>query len=193
MKQLVLILFGPPGCGKGTQAENVVQQYGLLHISTGDLLRDEIAAQTDLGKEAKKHMDLGELVPDEVVMKMISEYIAANSDAPGFLFDGFPRTNAQAEFLTALLQEKLIELIGLITLDVPEDLLVERLVQRGIEKGRTDDTPEVIRDRLKTYATKTMPVLEYYTSIGKKIVSLDGVGHVKVVFARIVSALNEMM
>ena len=162
-----LVLFGPPGSGKGTQSENIVTTYGLQHISTGDLLRDEVSRHTPLGTEAQKYMDQGMLVPDEVVIGMISGKIDDAPDARGFVFDGFPRTRPQAEALDKLLEFKQTKIHLVLALEVPEPELVKRLVSRGITSGRSDDTEEVIAKRIKEYHAKTQPVANYYNEQGK--------------------------
>jgi adenylate kinase len=162
-----LILFGPPGSGKGTQSETITRVYQLQHISTGDLLRDEVSRQTPLGVEAKRYMDQGLLVPDEVVIGMISSKIDEKPDARGFIFDGFPRTKAQAEALDKLMEFKNTEIHIVLSLEVPEEELKRRLIGRGITSGRSDDNEEVILKRIKEYHSKTAPVAEYYDSFGK--------------------------
>jgi adenylate kinase len=162
-----LVLFGPPGSGKGTQSANIVRNFTLLHISTGDLLRAEIAHGTPLGVEAKKYMDQGLLVPDEVVIGMISSKIEGNPNARGFVFDGFPRTTAQAEALDKLLEFKGTQIHLVLSLEVPEGELVRRLVERGATSGRADDTEEVITKRIKEYHSKTELVAQYYGLQGK--------------------------
>jgi len=162
-----LILFGPPGSGKGTQSANIVQAYHLQHISTGDLLRSEVSRQTPLGVDAQKYMDQGLLVPDEVVIGMISNKIDENPDARGFIFDGFPRTRAQAEALDKLLELKKTQIHLVLALEVPEEDLIKRLVGRGATSGRSDDTEEVITKRIKEYHAKTEPVAGYYHAFGK--------------------------
>ncbi len=162
-----LVLFGPPGSGKGTQSENIVKSYKLLHISTGDLLRDEVSRHTPLGTEAKKYMDQGMLVPDEVVIGMISGKIDDAPDARGFVFDGFPRTRPQAEALDKLLEFKNTQIHLVLSLEVPEPDLIKRLVGRGATSGRSDDTEEVITKRIKEYHLKTQPVAHYYNEQGK--------------------------
>ncbi len=162
-----LILFGPPGSGKGTQSANVVKSYRLHHISTGDLLRDEVSRQTPLGIEAKKFMDQGLLVPDEVVIGMISSKIDETPNARGFIFDGFPRTKAQAEALDKLLEFKNTEIHLVLSLEVPEHDLVTRLLGRGAVSGRSDDNEEVIAKRIKEYYAKTEPVADHYNAQGK--------------------------
>ncbi len=156
-----LILFGPPGSGKGTQSEKLISKYGLKHLSTGDLLRSEISRQTPLGMEAKNFMDKGQLVPDEVVIGMISSALDENAEAKGFLFDGFPRTSAQAEALDNLLELKKTNIAVMLALDVSEDELVKRLLKRGETSGRSDDSNEqVIRARIVEYRTKTEAVAD---------------------------------
>src|SRR5687768_12937762 len=162
-----LILFGPPGSGKGTQSQNILDTYNLQHVSTGDLLRDEVNARTPLGVEAKKFMDQGMLVPDEVVIGMISSKIDENQHARGFIFDGFPRTKAQAEALDKLLEFKNTAISLVLALEVPETDLVTRLIGRGMSSGRSDDNEEVIAKRIKEYYAKTEPVAGYYDAQGK--------------------------
>lgn len=162
-----LVLFGPPGSGKGTQSANILKTYNLQHISTGDLLRDEVTRQTPLGVEAKKFMDQGMLVPDEVVIGMISSKIDENQHARGFIFDGFPRTKAQAEALDKLLEFKNTEISLVLSLEVPEQELVTRLLGRGATSGRSDDNEEIIAKRIKEYYAKTEPVAGYYDAQGK--------------------------
>jgi adenylate kinase len=180
-----LILFGPPGSGKGTQSEKLIAKYGLKHLSTGDLLRSEIAQQTALGLEAKKIMDKGQLVPDEVVIGMISSSLDANAGAKGFLFDGFPRTAAQAEALDKLLELKNTSIGIMLALDVTEEELVKRLLKRGQTSDRSDDTNEnVIRERIAVYHSKTSAVADYYKTFDK-VVLLKGEGTVDEIFNRI--------
>ena len=162
-----LVLFGAPGSGKGTQSEQIVATYQLDHISTGDLLRDEVSRHTPLGTEAKKYMDQGMLVPDEVVIGMISSRIDENPDSRGFVFDGFPRTRMQAEALDKLLEFKNTQIHLVLALDVPEAELIKRLLGRGETSGRSDDTQEVIAKRIKEYEQKTQPVASYYYDHGK--------------------------
>lgn len=187
---LNLVLFGPPGAGKGTQSKKLIEKYDLIHLSTGDLLRGEIAQGTALGLEAKKLMDDGKLVPDEVVIGMISNKLDANKEAKGFIFDGFPRTVAQAEALDQLLESKQSAISGMIALEVGDDELERRLLERGKESGRPDDAnPEVIRKRIKEYNDKTAPVAGFYQQ-QDKFTSINGVGSVDEIFDDIVS-VNE--
>lgn len=178
-----LILFGPPGSGKGTQSEKLIEKYGLLHLSTGNLLREEIANQTKLGLEAKSFMDKGQLVPDAVVIGMIGSALDANPQSKGFLFDGFPRTVAQAEALDTLLAGKASSIAIVLALEVDREELVKRLLNRGKSSGRSDDTDEgIIRARLVEYENKTAPVAGYYAQFGK-VVSVKGVGSIDDIFA----------
>ena len=185
-----LILFGPPGSGKGTQSEKLIAKYGLKHLSTGDLLRSEIAQETALGLEAKKLMDKGQLVPDEVVIGMISSALEANPAAKGFLFDGFPRTAAQAEALDKLLELKKTDIKVMLALEVREEELVRRLLKRGETSSRSDDTNEsVIRQRIAVYHSKTAAVADYYNTFGKAVY-LKGEGTIDEIFGRIAEEID---
>ena len=185
-----LILFGPPGSGKGTQSEKLIARYGLKHLSTGDLLRSEIAAQTPLGMAAKSIMDKGQLVPDEVVIEMINSALENNPQARGFLFDGFPRTTAQAEALDKLLSQKETEIAVVLALQVSKEELVSRLVNRGKTSGRSDDTNEVIiRSRIEEYEKKTAVVAEYYQKFGK-VVLVKGEGTIDEIFDVLCSEID---
>jgi adenylate kinase len=165
---LNIVLFGPPGSGKGTQSEHLIKQFELIHLSTGDILRVEIAAQTELGVEAQKRMDKGELVPDEVVISMISKIIEKNKNAKGFIFDGFPRTQAQAEALDEMLLVHSTKVDLLVMLDVDEEVLKKRLILRGEKSGRADDVNiEIITNRINVYRSLTKPVSKYYKKQGK--------------------------
>jgi adenylate kinase len=187
---LNLVLFGPPGAGKGTQSQKLIEKYGLIHLSTGDLLRGEISQGTALGMEAKKLMDHGTLVPDEVVIGMISNKLDANKDAKGFIFDGFPRTVAQATALDSLLETKDSAISGMIALEVNDDELEHRLLLRGKDSGRPDDAnPEVIRKRIKEYNDKTAPVAEFYKN-QNKFKSINGIGSVNEIFDVICAVIN---
>lgn len=186
-----LILFGPPGSGKGTQSEKLIARYGLKHLSTGDLLRSEIAQQTPLGLEAKKIMDKGQLVPDEVVIGMISSALDGNPDAKGFLFDGFPRTDKQAAALDNLLNLKKTSIAVMLALDVTEEELVKRLVKRGETSGRSDDNNEgVIRARIAEYHSKTAAVADYYKKFDK-VVMVKGEGGVDDIFGGLCKEIDE--
>lgn len=180
-----LILFGPPGSGKGTQSEKIIAKYNLLHLSTGDLLRAQISAGTPLGLEAKSIMEKGQLVPDNVVIGMINDVMAYNKDAQGFLFDGFPRTVAQAEALDQLLKENGEKVNLMISLKVDEEELVKRLLNRGLTSGRPDDrNEEVVRDRIKEYNNKTTAVADYYKQFGK-VDEIVGIGSIEEIFDNI--------
>ena len=188
-----LILFGPPGSGKGTQSEKLVEKYGLVHLSTGNLLREEIAGKTPLGMEAKNFMDKGQLVPDEVVIGMIDNSLDHHKDAIGFLFDGFPRTVAQAEALDKLLELKANTISLVLALEVSEEELVKRLLNRGKTSGRSDDTNEaVIRRRFAVYSQETEPVAVHYKK-DKKFQSIKGEGSVDDIFNAICAAIDKKM
>ena len=177
-----IILFGPPGSGKGTQSEKLIDKYGLIHLSTGNLLREEISNKTKLGLEAKQFMDNGQLVPDSVVIGMIRSAIGSNPDARGFLFDGFPRTVAQSEALDELLAENHAEINLVLALQVGEDELIGRLLNRGKTSGRSDDVnEEVIRARIVEYENKTSPVAGYYDQFDK-VVRIKGEGDIDEIF-----------
>ena len=177
-----LILFGPPGSGKGTQSEKIVEKFGLIHLSTGNLLRQEIADKTPLGLQAKNFMDKGQLVPDEVVIGMIDSCLEKHANAKGFLFDGFPRTVAQAGALDKLLALKKTSITKVIALDVVEEELVKRLLKRGETSGRSDDTNEaVIRKRFAVYKDETEPVADYYKQQDKFEI-IQGIGSVDEIF-----------
>jgi len=178
-----LILFGPPGSGKGTQSENIIANYGLQHLSTGNLLRTEITNQTTLGLQAKQLMDQGQLVPDEVVIGMVGNFMDAHPEAKGFLFDGFPRTTAQCVALDALLKQKANEINVVLALEVSEEELVKRLLGRGATSGRSDDINEtIIRARIKEYHDKTTAVATYYQQFNK-VVHVKGEGTVESIYA----------
>jgi len=177
-----LILFGPPGSGKGTQSERLISKYGLKHLSTGDLLRSEISGQTPLGLAAKSYMDKGQLVPDEVVIEMISSALDNNPQAHGFLFDGFPRTTAQAEALDKLLTQKGTSIAIVLALQVSQHELVKRLLNRGLTSGRSDDVnEEIIAARIAEYEKKTAAVADHYRKYDK-VVYVHGEGDVDEIF-----------
>lgn len=185
-----LILFGPPGSGKGTQSEKLIEKYGWIHLSTGNLLREEIAQQTKLGLEAKSIMDKGQLVPDSVVIGMIRSALDANPLAKGFLFDGFPRTVAQAEALDQLLAEKNTSISLVLALEVGLEELVGRLLNRGKTSGRSDDTNEsIIRARIVEYENKTAPVAGHYEQFGK-VKRVKGEGSIDDIFGAISSHIE---
>lgn len=188
-----IILFGPPGSGKGTQSERLISKYGFKHLSTGDLLRSEIAKQTPLGIEAKNFMDKGHLVPDEVVIGMISSALDNHPDVIGFLFDGFPRTEAQSEALDKLLKLKDSGIGVMLALDVSEEELVKRLLNRGLTSGRSDDTnEEIIRNRITEYNNKTSAVADYYKQFDK-VVYVKGEGSVDEIFDALCSEIDQRL
>ncbi len=188
-----LILFGPPGSGKGTQSEQLIERYGLKHISTGDLLRSEISRQTALGLEAMKFMDKGQLVPDEVVIGMISSALDENPAAKGFLFDGFPRTAAQAEALDKLLELKKSAIAVMLALDVSDEELVKRLEKRGETSGRSDDSnQQVIKARIVEYNNKTAPVADYYRKFNK-VVMIKGEGSINEIFDSLCAEIDKRL
>lgn len=188
-KMLNLVLFGPPGAGKGTQSENLINKYGLVHLSTGDILRSEISRGTELGRKAKEVMDRGELVSDAIVIGMIESKLDENSTAKGFIFDGFPRTAAQAMALDDLLQKKGTGISAMLALEVNDEELVKRLLLRGQDSGRADDrNEEIIRRRIEEYNNKTLPLKNYYNEQGK-FHSIDGIGSIDEIFAALVSRI----
>lgn len=185
-----LILFGPPGSGKGTQSEKLVSRYGLKHLSTGDILRSEISQQSPLGKAARSYMDKGQLVPDELVIEMIDSALDNNPQARGFLFDGFPRTTAQAEALDKLLRSKNSEISVVLALEVSREELIKRILNRGVTSGRSDDGDEnIIRSRISEYETKTAAVAGYYDQFGK-VVHIKGEGSIEEIFDALCSAID---
>ena len=186
-----LILFGPPGSGKGTQSEKLVEKYKLVHLSTGNLLRSEIAEKTPLGIEAKHFIDKGQLVPDEVVIGMVDSFFDKHAEANGFLFDGFPRTVAQAEALDKLLHLKKSDISLVLLLDVNEEELIQRLLSRGAKSDRTDDKDEnILRNRQEVYRRETLPVANYYQKM-KKVAHMDGMGEIEQVFERLCTAIDK--
>jgi adenylate kinase len=188
-----LILFGPPGSGKGTQAANLITRYGLVHISTGDLFRYEMGNDTSLGLEAKAFIAKGELVPDSVTIGMLRNKVEAHPEARGFIFDGFPRTIVQAEALDALLAEKGGRVNALLALVVADQEIVERILLRGATSGRTDDADEsVIQNRIEVYKNETTPVFDYYAS--KRVShSVDGVGEIEAISARLYNIVDGLL
>lgn len=190
---LNIVLFGPPGSGKGTQSQKLVEKYGLIQLSTGDLLRGEIEEGTALGLKAKSLMDAGQLVPDEVVIGMIKGKLDANPQSKGFIFDGFPRTVAQAEALDNLLEERNESIAKMLALEVPNTELITRLLLRGKDSGRADDQNEdVIKDRINVYNSKTLPVANYYKGQGK-YVSIEGVGEIDEIFTLLCAQIDVAM
>jgi adenylate kinase len=187
---LNLVLFGPPGAGKGTQSEKLIAKYKLVHLSTGDILRNEIKNQTELGKQAKAFMDKGELVPDNIVIGMIASKIDANINSPGFIFDGFPRTINQAKELDKMLAQRNLSISAMISLEVEHDELVKRLLGRGKISGRADDQDvSVIENRIKVYNNETAPLIEYYKKQGKHF-GIHGIGSIDDIFENICKTIE---
>ncbi len=187
---LNLVLFGPPGSGKGTQSQKIIDKYSLVHLSTGDILRGEIASKTELGKKAQEIIARGELVSDNIVVGMIKNKLQANQDAKGFIFDGFPRTVAQAEALDHLLNALDTEISYCVSLVVEKQELIGRLLKRGEECGREDDKLETIENRISVYENQTAPVANYYEGKGKYH-PINGVGSIEDIFKRIEQELDK--
>ncbi len=186
---LNVVIFGAPGSGKGTQSERIVEKYGLDHISTGDVLRGEIAAGTELGKIAKTLIDNGQLIPDALMVDILAAKLDSLVGSKGVIFDGFPRTIAQAEALKKLLNSRDQDVTVMIELDVPEEELMTRLLKRGAESGRADDNEETIKKRLVVYAEQTSPLKEWYKNDGKHCY-INGFGELDRIFADIVAAID---
>jgi len=187
---LNIVLFGPPGAGKGTQAAKLLEKYQLVHLSTGDILRSELKAQTRLGMEAKKFMDKGELVPDTVVIGMIEGKIDSNQGANGFIFDGFPRTKAQAKALDEMLAGKKTPITLMLALEVDKEELVKRLLLRGKDSGRADDQDKsIIENRIRVYHNETAPVKDFYDA-QNKYKGIDGMGSIDDIFGRLCKAID---
>jgi adenylate kinase len=187
---LNIVLFGPPGAGKGTQAVNLIEKYKLVHLSTGDILRGELAVKSPLGMEAKSYMDKGELVPDEVVIGMLGGKLDQHATSLGFIFDGFPRTTAQAGALDELLTRKKTAISIMLALEVEKEELVSRLMGRGKVSGRADDQDiSVIENRIAVYNRETAPVIDYYRAKGK-FQSVNGMGSIDEIFNRLCTAIN---
>lgn len=189
---LNIVIFGPPGAGKGAQSQNIINKYHLIHLSTGDILRSQIALGTPLGIKAKKLMDKGELVPDEVVIGMINFKIENSPNPKGFIFDGFPRTVAQAEALDKLLTDKKTTVSGVVSLEVQYNELVKRILNRGKDSGRSDDqNVKIIENRILVYNEKTSPLIDYYRK-QQKYHSIDGMGSIEEIFKRITSTIDKL-
>lgn len=187
-----IVLFGPPGAGKGTQAEVLKDKYQLVHISTGDVFRFNIKNQTELGMLAKSYMDRGDLVPDQVTIDMLKAEVEKNASAKGFIFDGFPRTESQAISLDEFLSDKSTEIHGMVALEVPEDLLVERLLNRGKTSGRSDDQDvDKIRNRFQEYQTKTAVLKDFYKKQDKYF-GVDGVGSISEITSKLEAVIDQL-
>ena len=188
---LNIVLFGAPGAGKGTQSQKLIEKYKLNHISTGDIFRKHLSAGTELGKTARGYMDKGNLVPDAVVIGMVGETIAENKESKGFIFDGFPRTVAQARALDELMEQFNMSISGMVALEVPEEELKKRIRERGKTSGRVDDQDEEkINNRIRVYKEETLPVAEYYEKQGK-YASVDGVGSIEEIFQDICQKIEQ--
>lgn len=187
---LNIVIFGAPGSGKGTQSAKLIDEYGLYHISTGELLRDQISRGTELGKTANEYISQGHLIPDELMIQILDDVLEKNAaDKKGVIFDGFPRTIPQAEALKGLLSKRGTELHAVVGLEVPEEELVERMIKRGKETGRADDTLETIKERLNVYHTQTLPLREYYQNEGNYL-AINGSGIVDEIFNEIAEGLK---
>lgn len=186
-----IVLFGGPGSGKGTQSEKLIDKYGLHHISTGEVLRNHIKKETDLGKIAKKYIDEGQLIPDELMIQILDDVLEKEAkDKPGVIFDGFPRTIPQAEALNELLKKRNKELHAVVGLEVPDEELVKRMINRGKMTGRADDNEETIKKRLHVYHNQTSPLRDHYKK-QNKYVAIDGNREIDHIFDSIVSELDK--
>ena len=187
---LNFVLFGPPGAGKGTQSQKLIDQYQLIHISTGDIFRDHIKNQTPLGQRVSALIADGQLVPDEITIAMLEEEVDRNPDAKGFIFDGFPRTVPQAKALDAFLESKQTTIAGVIALDVDQEELTKRIAERQKESGRVDDQADKLQKRIDEYFSKTIHVLPYYEGQGK-LSKVNGVGKIDEIFANLCAVIDK--
>ena len=188
---LNIVIFGAPGSGKGTQSERIVEKYGINHISTGDVLRAEIKNGTELGKTAKGYIDQGQMIPDEVMIDILASVFDSFKDSKGVIFDGFPRTIAQAEALKKMLAERGQDVSVMLDLEVPEDELMVRLIKRGKDSGRADDNEETIKKRLHVYHSQTSPLIDWYKN-EKKYQHINGLGTMDGIFADICEAVDKL-
>lgn len=188
---LNIVIFGAPGSGKGTQSERIVEKYGINHISTGDVLRAEIKNGTELGKTAKGYIDQGQLIPDELMIDILASVFDSFKDSKGVIFDGFPRTIAQAEALNKMLAERGQDVSVMLDLEVPEDELMVRLIKRGKDSGRADDNEETIKKRLHVYHSQTSPLIDWYKN-EKKYQHINGLGTMDGIFADICEAVDKL-
>ena len=188
---LNIVIFGAPGSGKGTQSERSVEKYGINHISTGDVLRAEIKNGTELGKTAKGYIDQGQLIPDELMIDILASVFDSFKDSKGVIFDGFPRTIAQAEALKKMLAERGQDVSVMVDLDVPEEELMVRLIKRGKDSGRADDNEETIKKRLHVYHSQTAPLIDWYKN-EKKYQHINGLGTMEGIFAEICEAVDKL-
>ena len=188
---LNIVIFGAPGSGKGTQSERIVEKYGINHISTGDVLRAEIKNGTELGKTAKGYIDQGQLIPDELMIDILASVFDSFKDSKGVIFDGFPRSIAQAEALKKMLAERGQDVSVMVDLDVPEEELMIRLIKRGKDSGRADDNEETIKKRLHVYHSQTAPLIDWYKN-EKKYQHINGLGTMEGIFAEICEAVDKL-
>ncbi|QIU94776.1 MULTISPECIES: adenylate kinase [Bacteroides] len=188
---LNIVIFGAPGSGKGTQSERIVEKYGINHISTGDVLRAEIKNGTELGKTAKGYIDQGQLIPDELMIDILASVFDSFKDSKGVIFDGFPRTIAQAEALKKMLAERGQDVSVMVDLDVPEEELMVRLIKRGKDSGRADDNEETIKKRLHVYHSQTAPLIDWYKN-EEKYQHINGLGTMEGIFAEICEAVDKL-
>lgn len=184
-----IVIFGAPGSGKGTQSKMIVERYGFDYISTGDMLRQAIRQGNELGKTAKEYIDRGQLVPDDLIVRLIADFLDDKRGSKGVIFDGFPRTIKQAEALKTMLNERGTDIHILLDLQVEDDELVARLLERGKISGRSDDNPETIKARLDVYHTQTAPLATYYIGEGKHV-AIKGIGQIEDIFERIAEAID---
>ena len=186
-----IVIFGAPGSGKGTQSKMIVERYGFDYISTGDMLRRAISQGSELGRTAKEYIDRGQLVPDDLIVRLIADFLDGKHGSKGVIFDGFPRTLKQAEALKTMLNERGTDIHILLDLQVEDDELVDRLIERGKISGRSDDNPETIKARLDVYHTQTAPLATYYIGEGKHV-PIKGIGQIEEIFERIAEAIDRV-
>ena len=186
-----IVIFGAPGSGKGTQSKMIVERYGFDYISTGDMLRQAISQGSELGRTAKEYIDRGQLVPDDLIVRLIADFLDGKHGSKGVIFDGFPRTLKQAEALKTMLNERGTDIHILLDLQVEDDELVDRLIERGKIPGRSDDNPETIKARLDVYHTQTAPLATYYIGEGKHV-AIKGIGRIEEIFERIAEAIDRV-
>lgn len=186
-----IVIFGAPGSGKGTQSKMIVERYGFDYISTGDMLRQAISQGSELGRTAKEYIDRGQLVPDDLIVRLIADFLDGKHGSKGVIFDGFPRTLKQAEALKTMLNERGTDIHILLDLQVEDDELVDRLIERGKISGRSDDNPETIKARLDVYHTQTAPLATYYIGEGKHV-AIKGIGRIEEIFGRIAEAIDRV-